>query len=81
MSKFLSLGAPLMEVVRAATETPAKAIGRPELGTLKPGSPGDAVVLRHEEGAFDYLDSLGKKVTGAQKLAPEAIVLGGAFWA
>lgn len=80
MSKFLSLGAPLMEVVRATTETPARAIGRPDLGTLKPGSPGDAVVLRHEEGAFDYMDSLGKTVSGDQKLAPEAIVLGGALW-
>lgn len=80
MSKFLSLGAPLMEVARAVTETPARAIGRPDLGSLAPGAPGDAVVLRHEEGAFEYKDSLGKTLTGDQRLTPSAIVLGGAVW-
>lgn len=80
MSKFLSLGAPMIDVVRAATENPAKAIGRPDLGTLKPSSPGDAVVLKHEEGAFDYMDSLGKTMTGEQRLTPAAILVAGAWW-
>jgi len=80
MSKFLSLGVPMMDVVRSATVNPAKAIGRPELGSLRPGSPGDAVVLRHEEGAFDYQDSLGQTFNGGQRLYPDGIVIGGEWW-
>jgi len=80
MSKFLSLGVPLMEVVRAATENSAKAIGRPELGSLRPGSPGDAVILRHESGAFEYQDSLGKTVTGGERLYPDGIIVNGDWW-
>ena len=38
-------GIPLEEAVRAATETPARAVGRPDLGTLDVGAPADAVLL------------------------------------
>jgi N-acetylglucosamine-6-phosphate deacetylase len=38
-------GVPLEEAVLAATATPARAAGRPELGVLEPGSPADAVLL------------------------------------
>jgi N-acetylglucosamine-6-phosphate deacetylase len=38
-------GVPLEEAVLAATATPARAIGRPDLGTLEVGSPADAVLL------------------------------------
>lgn len=81
MSKFLSLGASLSDVIAAGTSTAAAAVGRPDLGTLKPGSPGDAVVLRHEEGAFEYLDSLGNTYTGDQKLEPEVMIVNGTWWA
>jgi dihydroorotase len=80
MSKFLSLGASLSDVIAAGTSTAAAAVGRPDLGTLKAESPGDAVVLRHEEGAFEYLDSLGQTYTGDQKLEPEAMIVNGGWW-
>ncbi len=38
-------GIPLEDAVLAATATPARALGRPELGALEPGSPADAVLL------------------------------------
>jgi len=38
-------GVPLEAAVLAATETPGRAIGRPDLGTLEVGSPADAVLL------------------------------------
>jgi N-acetylglucosamine-6-phosphate deacetylase len=38
-------GIPLPDAVRAATEVPARAIGRPDLGTLDVGAPADAVLL------------------------------------
>lgn len=80
MSKFLSLGASLSDVIAAGTSRAAAAVGRPELGTLKPGSPGDAVVLRHEEGEFEYLDSLNQTYIGEQKLEPEVMILNGDWW-
>ncbi|MPY73331.1 MAG: amidohydrolase/deacetylase family metallohydrolase [Alphaproteobacteria bacterium] len=80
MSKFLSMGVALSDVVAAATCNPARAIARPELGSLKPGSPGDAVVLAVHEGAFEYRDSLNKTVTGKKRLEPAAMIVGGKWW-
>ncbi len=81
MSKFLCLGMPLMEVVLAATETPAKAIGRPDLGVLKQGAVGDASVLAIETGAFDYVDSTGERMVGDKRLVAHGLVLNGQWWA
>ena len=51
LSKFLAMGMPLVDVIAASTTGPADAIRRPELGTLKVGTPGDATVLRLASGA------------------------------
>src|SRR5271166_1394754 len=75
LSKFLSLGMPLGDVVRAATETPAKALRRPELGGLRPGSVGEASILEHREGAFDYVDSTGEHMTGNHRLLASGVVI------
>ena len=40
-----ALGAPLGEALAAASTVPAALAGRPELGTLAPGTPADVVVL------------------------------------
>ena len=42
MSKFLCLGMPLTDVIAASTVNAAFALKHPELGSLKPGSVGDA---------------------------------------
>ncbi|HLH50117.1 MAG TPA: amidohydrolase/deacetylase family metallohydrolase, partial [Roseiarcus sp.] len=80
MSKFLCLGMPLMEVVLAATEAPAKAIRRPDLGVLKQGAVGDASILAIETGAFDYVDSTGERMIGDQRLVAHGLVLNGQWW-
>lgn len=74
------MGVPLSDVVAAATCNPARAISRPELGSLKPGSPGDATVLTLNEGEFEYRDSLNAKVMGKQRLTPAAMIVGGNWW-
>lgn len=79
MSKFLCLNMPLSDVIRAATSAPAKALSRPELGTLKPGAVGDASILKLETGAFDYVDSVGERLLGAQRLSAAGVVLGGTY--
>jgi N-acetylglucosamine-6-phosphate deacetylase len=42
---LVTLGAPVAAALSAASEVPARIAGRPELGTLEPGSTADVVVL------------------------------------
>jgi dihydroorotase len=80
MSKFLCLGMPLVEVIRAATENPAKALKRPELGTFRPDSAGDASILELQNGAFDYVDSTGETLSGETRLVATGVVINGQVW-
>jgi dihydroorotase len=77
MSKFLCLGMPLGEVVRRATLEPAKALGRGDIGSLRPGSAGDASILGLDEGRFGYVDSVGEQLEGALRLSAAGVVLAG----
>jgi len=77
MSKFLCLDMPLAEVVRAATVAPAAALNRPDLGTFRPGAAGDASILSLDSGAFEYVDSVGERLTGARRLSAAGVVLAG----
>ena len=56
LSKFLNLGTPLADVIRATTVNAAAAIRRPELGTLRPGSAGDATIFSVSEGRFPFVE-------------------------
>jgi dihydroorotase len=80
MSKFLCLGAPLVEVVRCATENPARALQRPELGTFRQGGIGDASVLSLENGSFDYVDATGEQLMGKMRLSAHGIAIGGQWF-
>lgn len=80
MSKFLVLGLDLPTVIRLATANAASAIRKPELGTLKPGSVGDASILELRDGSFEYLDVIGEKVVGKQRLLAAGVVVGGKWW-
>jgi dihydroorotase len=77
MSKLLSLGMPLTEVIRSATQRPAESIGRSDLGTLAVGSVGDAAVLRLSAGEVRYVDSLGQALAGDKRLVSDGVVIGG----
>src|SRR5262249_42149398 len=81
LSKFLSLGMPLVEVVRAATAAPAGAIGRSgELGTLRVGAAGDAAVFAVEEGRFSYEDADRNTIDGTRRWRPRLTVRAGRRW-
>ena len=80
MSKFLVLGLDLPTVIRLSTSNAAAAIRKPELGTLKPGSVGDASILELRDGSFEYLDVIGEKVVGKQRLLAAGVVVGGKWW-
>jgi dihydroorotase len=80
MSKFLCLGLDLPTVVKLSTENAAHALKRPELGTLKPGSPGDATILSVDEGEFDYVDVVGEHLRGDRRIVSRGVVIGGRWW-
>ncbi|MCB1970874.1 MAG: amidohydrolase/deacetylase family metallohydrolase [Geminicoccaceae bacterium] len=80
LSKFLPLGMSLPEIIRASTETPARALRRPDLGTLRPGSAGDVSVLSMRKGNFDLVDVAGKAVTVDERLFAEGCVIGGSWF-
>jgi dihydroorotase len=80
MSKMLCLGMSLHEVIAASTVNAAVALKRMEYGTLKVGALGDATVLSVRDGAFDYVDTRGEHMTGAQRIFSEGVVLRGRWW-
>jgi dihydroorotase len=80
MSKFLCLGMPLVDVIAASTANAAFALQRPELGSLKAGSVGDATILSVEDGQFDYVDVVGEHLTGDRRISSEGVVIGGRWW-
>lgn len=81
MSKFMALGMPLDEVIRSATQNPARALRRPELGSLTPGTPGDATILQQVEGRFEHVDVSNEVVVANTRLESRGMVLRGAWWA
>jgi len=80
MSKFLCLGVPLADVIAASTVNAALALKRPELGSLKPGSVGDATILSVKDGRFDYVDVVGEHLTGDRRIVSEGVVIAGQWW-
>ena len=80
MSKFLCLGLPLADVIRAATAAPAAAMRRTDIGTLKVGAAGDAVLLEIKKGPVVYVDAIGGEMKADKRLVPRGVVLHGKWW-
>jgi dihydroorotase len=68
MSKFLSMGMPLAEVIRRSTIEPARLIRRPALGTLSAGAEADVAVFAELEGNFSFADCGKARLSGRKKL-------------
>jgi len=77
MSKILSLGVTLEEVVRMSTWNPARQIKRPQLGSLDAGAEADITVLRLDRGNFGFIDSAGARSSGNRRLACEMTIRAG----
>ena len=80
LAKFHTLGMTLPEVVACATVNAARAIRRPDIGTLKPGSVGDASIFEVIDEPTPYTDVLGEVITGDKRFAARGLVLAGAWW-
>ena len=80
MSKFVELGMDFNAIIRSATETPAHALHRPDLGTFRTGSTGDASIIEWRKGAFDYVDSTGEHLAGKNRLLADRVIINGALF-
>ena len=79
MSKFLALGMPLVEVVRATTATPAEIVGlQNEVGDLGVGRRADIALFELDNGKFDFGDLYGNTRTGSSMLRNVATLISGA---
>jgi dihydroorotase len=68
MSKFLSMGMSVDQIIERTTVNAARAIRRPELGTLSEGAVADIAVLQIETGRFGFLDSGHARLDGDRRL-------------
>ncbi len=78
MSKFLSLGMSLKEVVRCVTETPALLMGmKGRLGTLAPGAFANVSIFRLENREICHTDVKQFKLIGKHLLIPQMAIAKG----
>lgn len=68
MSKFLAMGMTLEQLIERTTINPARAIRRPELGSLEEGGVADIAVLEVRPGEFGFLDSGHAKLTANREI-------------
>ena len=81
VSKFLHLGLSLEGALHKVTATPARVLGMSDqIGTLRVGAWGDAVVFDLQQGQFELHDARGETRVGRQRLVPAAVVHGGKLY-
>ena len=81
VSKFLHLGLSLEDALHKVTATPARVLGMADqIGTLRVGAWGDAVVFDLQQGQFELHDARGETRVGRQRLVPTAVVRGGKLY-
>lgn len=71
MTKFLYLGMPLEQVIKASTSAPAAAMRQGHrFGSLLPGRQADVVLMQLEPGAFPLMDTEGQSRIAPERLRP-----------
>jgi len=77
MSKYLTLGMPIYEVIRAVTATPAQWLDLPQIGTVQSGSLADVAIFRLVDAKADFIDNLGGHIQGNKLLKAQMTILNG----
>jgi dihydroorotase len=78
MSKFLALGLPLADVVRATTARPAELLGlSSEVGTFRPAARADIALFQLLEGEFPLYDIAGNVRVSRHLLRNTLTLVGG----
>jgi dihydroorotase len=78
MSKFITFGMPLSQIIACATVNAARVFPAfDDRGTLNVGAPADVAIMELREGAFEFLDNYKGIRTGRQRMFPAGTVLAG----
>ncbi len=77
LSKFITMGMTLEDVIVRATWNPAQVINRTDLGHLSVGAEADITVLNLRDGDFGFVDVRGNRMNGQQKLEAELTLRAG----
>jgi dihydroorotase len=77
LSKFLNLGMSVPDAIERATTRPARAVGRPDLATLRPGAPADIALFVLEEGDYTFHDVFMTPRQAKVRLVNRATIRGG----
>jgi dihydroorotase len=77
ISKFLHLGMTLPDAILKSTWRAAQAIGRPDLGTLDPGTVADILVFEIESGEFELEDTHLRVEKAERRLRPTLVIKAG----
>jgi dihydroorotase len=77
MTKFVYLGWPLTEIIRAVTATPARMFGWTDVGTLRPGARADAAILELAPGERELFDIYGNVRRIDRGFVCHATIVGG----
>jgi dihydroorotase len=67
----------LADAIERATARPARAVGRPDLATLRPGAPADVALFALEEGDFTFRDVFRASRPGKLRLVSRLTIRGG----
>lgn len=77
-SKFLNMGVPIQNVVRAVTSTPARVLRMDHMiGTVAPGFEADLALFRMKDDPITFCDSAGNERIGAEGLVPVMTIRSG----
>ena len=78
LSKYLTLGMNLSDVIRAATATPAQIMGmEKKIGTLMPGAYADICILKQKEISFEHRDWREDTLQAKELLVPQMTLCAG----
>lgn len=77
MSKYLSMGMSLQDVIARGSWYPAKSIKREDLGNLSVGAVADVSVFSMLEGKFGFVDAGRSRIDGTRKLESELTIRAG----
>jgi dihydroorotase len=78
MSKFLTLGMPLGEVIACVTSHAARTFREfHDYGSLRIGAAADIAILEQTDGSYDFVDNYKGRRTGTKKLVTRAVFAAG----
>jgi len=77
MSKYLTIGMTIPDIIASGSWKPAKSIKREDLGNLSVGSVADIAVLSILNGKYGFVDSGGNRIEGDRKFEAELTIRAG----